>query len=60
MKKRTFNDFFVSKDLRPSDETLDPVARALLESVKKVDQDALAIAIANSIDKYQEEEKLVA
>lgn len=55
-----FNDFFVTKDLRPSDETLDPVARALLESVKKVDQDALVIAIANSIDKYQEEEKLVA
>ena len=52
-----FNDFFASKDLRPCDETLDPVARALLESVKKVDQDALAIAIAHSIDKYQEEEK---
>lgn len=55
-----FNDFFVSKALRPSDEVLDPIARALLESVKKVDQDALVIAIANSIDEYQEEEKIVA
>lgn len=55
-----FNDFFVTKDLRPSDEVLDPIARALLESIKKIDQDALLVAIVHSIDDYQEEEKLVA
>lgn len=55
-----FINFFVTKQLRPSDESLDPVARALIDSVKKIDQGALAVAIARSIDKYRQEKKLVA